>query len=69
MTDKKTKFAKELYEINKDQYTRKFYASILQWQIYENKESFCKKWKYSWTLFFIEKRIKNGVFNKEYLEE
>lgn len=55
--------AKELYEINKDQYTRKFYASILQWQIYENKDSFRKKWKYSWALFFIEKRIKRLIRN------
>lgn len=55
--------AKELYEVNKDQYTRKFYASNLQWQIYENKESFCKKWKYSWALFFIEKRIKRLIRN------
>lgn len=55
--------AKELYEINKDQYTRKFYASILQWQIYENKDSFRKKWKYSWALFFVEKRIKRLIRN------
>ena len=55
--------AKELYEINKDQYTRKFYASILQWQIYENKESFCKKWKYSWALFFIEKKVRRFIRN------
>ncbi len=55
--------AKELYEVNKDQYTRKFYASILQWQIYENKDSFRKKWKYSWALFFVEKRIKRLIRN------
>lgn len=55
--------AKELYEVNKDQFTRKFYASNLQWQIYENKESFWKKWKYSWALFFIEKRIKRLIRN------
>lgn len=55
--------AKELYEVNKDQFTRKFYASNLQWQIYENKDSFRKKWKYSWALFFIEKRIKRLIRN------
>lgn len=55
--------AKELYEVNKDQYTRKFYASNLQWQIYETKDSFRKKWKYSWALFFIEKRIKRLIRN------
>ena len=55
--------AKELYEVNKDQYTRKFYASNLQWQIYENKDSFSKKWKYSWALFFIEKKIRRLIRN------
>ena len=55
--------AKELYEVNKDQYTRKFYASNLQWQIYENKDSFRKKWKYSWALFFIEKKVRRLIRN------
>ena len=55
--------AKELYEVNKDQYTRKFYASNLQWQIYENKDSFCKKWKYSWALFFLENKVKRLIRN------
>lgn len=57
------KVAKELYQVNKDKYTKRFYASILQWQIYENKDSFCKKWKYSWALFFVEKRIKRLIRN------
>ena len=55
--------AKELYDVNKDQYTRKFYASNLQWQIYENKDSFCKKWKYSWALFFLENKVKRLIRN------
>lgn len=55
--------AKELYEVNKDQYTRKFYATNLQWQIYENKDSFRKKWKYSWALFFLENKVKRLIRN------
>lgn len=55
--------AKELYEVNKDQYARQFYASNLQWQIYENKDLFCKKWKYSWALFFIEKKLRRLIRN------
>ena len=57
------KVARELYEINRDKYTRKFYASNLQWQIYENKDVFAKKWQYSWALFFIEKKLKRLLRN------
>lgn len=55
--------AKELYEVNKDQYTRNFYAMNLQRQIYEKKDLFCKKWKYSWDLFFIERKVKSLIRN------
>ena len=57
------KVAKELYQVNKDKYTKRFYASILQWQIYENKDSFCKKWKYSWSLFCVEWKLKRLIRN------
>lgn len=57
------KVAKELYQVNKDKYTKRFYASILQWQIYENKDSFCKKWKYSWSLFCVECKLKRLIRN------
>lgn len=55
--------AKELFEQNQDEYTRKNYANILQWQIYTNTRDFKKKWQYSLELFRVEHRIKRLVKN------
>lgn len=55
--------ARELYEVNQDEYTRRFYSTNLQWQIYENIHSFKKKWQYSWELFRIDKNWKHLIKN------
>lgn len=55
--------AEELYRLNKEEYTKQFYANTLQWQIYENKESFRKKWKYSWELFRLERKLRRLIRN------
>lgn len=55
--------ARELYEQNRDEYTRKNYANVLQWQIYNNKRHLGIKWCYSWELFRIEHMLKRLVKN------
>ena len=55
--------ARELFFVNKDPYTRKFYCDTLQWQIYENVDSFRKKVKYSWELFCVERKMKRFIRN------
>ena len=57
------RIAEELYKVNKDEYTRSFYISILQWQIYSSADLFSKKWKYSWELFRVEGKLKRLIRN------
>lgn len=47
--------AKELYNVNRDQWTRKYYSNILQWAIYESKRWSFARLQYASILFF-----KNG---------
>lgn len=55
--------ARELYFVNKDSFTRKFFCDSLQWQIYENEDSLRMKIKYSWELFCVEKKFKRFIRN------
>lgn len=57
------KVSRELYEVNKDVYTRKYYSDTLQWLIYENRDSCKNRWSYSWDLFKINHNIKCFVKN------
>ena len=57
------KVARELYRVNRDQFTKKFYCDTLQWQIYENTGSFGVKAKYSWELFRVERKLKRLIRN------
>lgn len=57
------KVSRELYEVNKDVYTRKYYCDTLQWLIYESKDSCKYKWRYSWILFKINHNIKCFIKN------
>ena len=57
------KVARELYMVNRDQFTHRFYCNTLQWQIYENVGSFRMKVKYSWELFCVERKIKRFIRN------
>lgn len=61
--DTSLKVARELYEVNRDEYTRQFYCTNLQWQIYENTHCFRKRWQYSWELFHIEFKVKRLIRN------
>lgn len=55
--------ARELYEVNQDEYTRRFYSTNLQWQIYENTHCIRKKWQYSWELYRVEKSYRRLIKN------
>ncbi|MBR4560843.1 MAG: glycosyltransferase family 2 protein [Bacteroidales bacterium] len=57
------KVARELFMVNRDQFTHRFYCDTLQWQIYENVGSFKLKVKYSWELFCVERKMKRFIRN------
>lgn len=57
------KVARELFMVNRDQFTRKFYCDSLQWQIFENVGSIKLKLKYSWELFCVERKFKRLIRN------
>lgn len=54
--------AAELYERNKDQYTKKYYAEVLQWYLY-NVDDLGSKIKYSFVLFSLTWDFKGLIKN------
>ena len=57
------KVAQELYYVNKDEYTKRFYETVLQRQIYWMKDAFMKKFMYSWELFRLQGDLKQLIKN------
>ena len=55
--------AAELYTINRDVYTRNYYAQVLQWAIYSARRFGYNQGELSWKLFALNKDIKQLVKN------
>lgn len=55
--------ARELYKVNRDEFTRQFYCDTLQWQIYENVQSLHKKIQLSWQLYRVNCNFRKFVKN------
>lgn len=57
------KVARELYEINKDEYTYNYYVKVLQCLVYEDLDTFVTRWRYSLELFSVDRNFKGFVKN------